>query len=303
MAEIISGKINLSDILDDDTFRISRPAVSEALIQSVKELGLLEKPFLLDDANGLRPLTCHNRILALRRLEAAAVDANVIKRIDPALFAGNTAMKVRRNEVGPAGKCRALAVSQEFNLYDDPGLFCKKILNVSPDILDAEFAARILDLPLALRNYIDIKDAGFKIIRDLVVLPGYMIDWIDRCLGIMQVRINVFKSVVDHLFDLGKKYEHLDLPVLIQGKSDDRHLLEAVNRLRFPEYSRRRERVDMIISSVSSRGVSVDFPEFFESSRFTLNVEMSVRDSADDIRARLDGIDAGKLVELASMLK
>lgn len=303
MPGFISGNIRISDIREDDTFRISRPVVSDALLQSIKELGLLEKPFLLDDGKGLLPVTCHNRILALKRHEADAVDAHVIKKIDPGIFTGNTAMKVRRNEVGPAGKCRALAISQEFSLYNDPALFCKKILNVSPDILDTEFASVILDLPRSLRNYIDIKDAGFKIIRDLVVLPRYMIDWLDGCVEMMQVRINVFKAVVEHLFDLGKKYEHLPLPVFIQGKSDDRHLLEAVRRLRFPEYSGLRDRADLIINAVSARGVSVDFPEFFESSRFVVNIDVDLRDSAADIRARLDAVDAGKLVELASLLK
>lgn len=303
MAETISGIIRISDIRCDDTFRISKPVVSDALIQSLKELGMLEKPYLLESGNGLLPLTCHNRILALGKLGIDTVDSFIIKNFDPVLFINNTAIKVRRNETGPAGKCRAFMIAREFNIYTDHGRFCKRILNVSPDILDPEFAAKILNLPVALKNYIDIKDPGFKILKDLVALPQHMIEWIDYCLGIMQVRVNVFKIVVDHLFDLGKKNPGTALPVIDAAVADDRQLLEAVSRIRFPEYSALRERADNLVEAVTSRGVSVDFPEFFESSKFTLNFDVSVRDSADDIRRRLNGIDAGKLVELASLLK
>jgi hypothetical protein len=303
MAESISETIRISDIRCDDTFRISKPVVTDALLQSLKELGMLEKPYLLDDGNGLLPVTCHNRILALGRLEIETVDAFIIKNFDPAVFINNTAIKVRRNEAGPAGKCRAFMIARKFNIYTDHGHFCKRILNVSPDILDPEFAARILNLPEVLKSYIDIKDPGFKIIKDLVALPQNMIEWIDQCLGIMQVRVNVFKIVVDHLFDLGKKNPLAALPVMDAAVADDRQLLDAVSRIRFPEYSQLRERAGNLINSVTSRGVSVEFPEYFESSRFTLNVDVSVRDSAEDIRRRLNGIDAGKLVELASLLK
>ena len=303
MTEKYSEKIRISGILDDNTFRISRPVVSDALFQSVKELGMLEKPFILDDGDGLLPLTCHNRIQALRKLEAETVDAFIVKKPDPALFTMNTALKVRRNEVGPAGKCRALLISQKYNFESEPGRFCKRILNVSPDILDPEFAAKILGLPETMKNYIDIKDTGFKIIKDLTALPQYMIDWIDGCLGLMQVRVNVFKMIVDQLFDLGKKNEHVILPVMEGGKPDDRQLLETVSRLRFPEYSRLRDRADSLVNAVSSRGVSVEFPEFFESAGFTVNVNVSVRDSVDAIRARFDGIDAARLADLASLLK
>ncbi len=303
MTETISEKISISDIRDDNTFRISRPVVSDALSRSIKDLGMIEKPYLLDDGKGLLPVTCHNRIFALRKLEVDRVDSFILKKIEPGVFINNAAMKVRRNEVGPAGKCRALVIARKFNLYADTGEFCRRVLNVSPDILNPEFAVRILDLPEGVKNYIDIKDTGFKIIKDLTALPQYMIDWIDCSLNLVQVRVNVFKMVVDHLFDLGKKNPHVVLPVMDPAMADDRHLIDAVSRLRFPEYSQIKDRADCLISAVSSRGVSVEFPEFFESARFTVNVDVSVKDSADVIRARFDGIDAGKLAELASILK
>lgn len=303
MEQITPVKVKLCDVRDDDTFRVSRPVVTDTLIQSVRDLGMLERPFLLDDSGGLIPFTCHNRILSLRKLEADKVDAFIIKQIDPAIFINNTSLKVRRNETGPAGKCRAFLLAQKHNLYPDTAQFCKKIINVSPDILDAQLASAVLGLPRQVRNYVDVKDTGFKILRDLVALPEYMISWIAYCLDEMQVRANVFRMVVDYLFDLGGKNDRVLLPFIDEGMRDDRQLLEVLGRLRYPEYSRLRDQADKLLSSLSSRGVSVDFPEFFESSRFVVNFDVSVRDSVNDIRERLDRIDAAGLVKLASLLK
>lgn len=303
MTEIISDKIRLSDIPGDDTFRISRPVVTDALIQSLKDIGMLEKPYLVNDGNCLLPLTCHNRIIALRQLEVEKIDAIVIKQFDPDVFVNNTAIKVRRNEVGPAGKCRAMMIARQYNLYSDPELFCRRVLNVSHGVLDFEFAQSILNLPESVKTYIDIKDTGFKTIRDLVSLPVYVTGWIDNCLDMMQVRVNVFKMIVDHLSDLVKKDQHPALPVFDKEKADDRQLIDAVSRMRFPEYSRLKAVADGLVNALSFKGVSVEFPEFFESGRLTVKVDVSIRDSADDIRARFDGIDEVKIVELASLLK
>lgn len=303
MAETVPVKIPLADICFDDSFRISRPAAGDALSRSLKELGMLEKPWLIDDGGRLVPLTCHNRILALRELGTAEVDSFILKQFDPGIFAGNTAIKVRRNEVGPAGKCKALLIAQKFNMYEDHGQFCKRVLNVSADILEPGFAMRVLDLPDDLKNYIDIKDTGFKIIRDLVSLPQYMIQWLDRCVASMQVRVNVFKMVVDCLFDLGKKNPHVALPVPEAAGPDDRQLLDAFSRLRFPEYSSLKEQAGSLIDAVTSRGVSVEFPEYFEGGSFRLIIDVGVRDSGDDIRARLKSIDTEKLAGLAKLLR
>lgn len=303
MEQMTPVKVNICDIRDDDTFRVSRPVVTDVLIQSVRDIGMLERPFLLDDSSGLIPFTCHNRILSLRKLGEDKVDAFIIKQIDPAIFINNTALKVRRNETGPVGKCRAFLLVHEHNLYPDTAQFCKKILNVSPDILDAQLASAVLDLPGKLRNYVDVKDTGFKILKDLVVLPEYMIAWLTACLDTMQMRANVFRIVVDYLFDLGRKNDRVLLPSIDECMGDDRRLTEMLGRLRYPEYYRLRDQADTLLNSLSSRGVSVDFPEFFESSGFVVKFDVSARDSVNDIRERLDRIDAAGLVKLASLLK
>jgi len=293
----------IKEIRDSDTFRISRPVLNDALVQSVRELGMLEKPVLIDDGNGPVPLTCHNRIEALKKLNAESVESYILKSVDPDIFIRNTALKVRRNEVGPAGRCRALLIACKLGIADDPGSFCKSVLNTSSDILDVEFAERILGLPVNVLDYIDIKDAGFKVIKDLVNLPDYMIHWFDRVIGIMQVRVNVFRTVVDHLFDLSKTTDSVALPEFNAKGSDDRMLLENINRMRYPAYSELKDRAAVLIKGLSSRGVSVAFPEFFESGRFTVNVDVGVKDSADDLKSRLHGIDVERLVELALLLK
>ena len=205
--------------------------------------------------------------------------------------------------MGPAGRCRALLIACKLGIADDPGSFCKSVLNTSSDILDVEFAERILGLPVNVLDYIDIKDAGFKVIKDLVNLPDYMIHWFDRVIGIMQVRVNVFRTVVDHLFDLSKTTDSVALPEFNAKGSDDRMLLENINRMRYPAYSELKDRAAVLIKGLSSRGVSVAFPEFFESGRFTVNVDVGVKDSADDLKSRLHGIDVERLVELALLLK
>lgn len=296
--------ISIDKIIVDDTYRISRPFQPEALIQSIKDFGMIETPVLILGEHGYIPFTCHNRISVLKRLGIVELRASVINSPDPDIFINNAVLKVRRAEVGPVGKAAAILIVRDYFSFEDAAFFCKNVLNASGELLQDGFAEKIVGLPVALRNYIDTKDIGFKTLKDIVSLQPYMLQKIETWINLMQVRVNVFRMIVEYLYDLAKIMENDFLPVFnTEDKVDDKKLLDALFRLRYPDFSALKEVTDKMISGLTFSGVNVDFPEYFEKDYLTLKIDIKRDDTAQDISDKFARIDADKLLNLLSLLK
>lgn len=297
-------KVKISDILDDDTFRISRPARSDQLEQSIRNLGMLEIPVLMKSDGGYIPFTCHNRLRIMKGAGMAEVMTNVIPAPDYGIFVKNTALKAGRGEIGPAGKAKALLIARECFGVNDLRFFSRSVLNTSGELLNPGFAEGIMALPGELVEYIDTRDIGYKIIKDILALPiwitGILAEWVST----IQVRVNIFKMLVDCLFDMRKNVNPENLPRFKpEDKTDDKKLYDTVYRMRYPRYSEMKERADSLLASVLAPGFSVDFPEFFEKDSCVIKIDIRCSDTADDIRNKLSAVDTVGLERLLALLK
>lgn len=303
MANINYDFVSIADISDNNCFRVSRQKPAESLIQSIRELGMLEVPLIVRDGSSFTAFTCHNRLSMLRQLGVSGVRCGILQEPDMELFVRNTALKVRRGEVGPAGKIKSLAAARDFFRYPDMNFFCKNVLNVSDELLKNDFVDRIMALPLSLRDYIDMKDIGFRVIRDIASLPAEMICEMDTWVSSMQVRAGVFRMIVEYLFDLAAMPHAVTLPGFTgEDRVDDKKLFDEIFRLRFPHYSKQKVQADRMVAGLVSPGLSVDFPEYFERDFLTLKIDIKRNEKAGAIAQRLQRIDTAAVEQLLAML-
>jgi hypothetical protein len=134
------------------------------------------------------------------------------------------------------------------------------------------------------------------------------------------MRINIFKKIVEMLLDMANGIANSAAPSGDSGARDERRasfpefsqkfagregekeLLRAVFEARYPEYSALKKRADEIISALSSSGVGIEFPEFFEGGSLAVKITLGKRDGAEAVSRKAEGIDRELLRELLSML-
>ena len=296
----------LNDINDDTHFKISRNSFNPELEQSIRLSGMLEEPHLIQRGDSYTPLTCHNRIKILKAAGVDSLHARVITAPDRGVFMNNVAIKMYKNEIGPMGRLRVLNILE--NDFDVRGTeltdISKKILKIPADISgDSSCIASISRFPESLRGYMDAREVPYKTIRDVASLSPDLVSELNRWVGKIQVRLNIFKLLVEHLFDVWRRdggITPIDDSVI--SSMDDKKLYDYIFRIRYPEYTRRRDMSDVIIRGITGNGISIDFPEYYERGDFTLKINISKRYNSDKIKEVLAGIDIQRLGELISFL-
>ena len=304
----IIADINISDIVYDESFKISKNNYSESLRTSLELSGMLELPYLLKGTCGYQIFTCHNRIRVLQELGVREIRSIIFETLDTEIFMNHLSLKMYRNELGPVGRIKALYLLKSVFKVNESELkeFGLKILKLQPEILEDEernekFMEKLLSLPQAMINYLDDRDISFKIINDILVFPESWIEIISTWLKEIQVRVNIFRVVIDNLFDIYRKGTDISVIKAITY-SDDKTLNDSIFRIRYPQFSRLKNKSDAIINELSRKGLSIDFPEYFEKSSVTLKLEINKKNDISDELKKISAIDVGKLKELMSLL-
>lgn len=298
--------VSIIDIEKNDHFKISRNITSPELVNSIMSSGMLEIPFLIKKNSTYSSLTCHNRISVLADAGIRQVNAYVVDRPSAEIFKRNLVLKVYRNECGPVGRLKAYEIlQQDFGINgDELNGFARKYLKLPAEVIsDSRFVDGIMNLPVSLKDYIDQKDISFRIVRDIVVSGDDVINEISRWLENTQVRQNIFKMLVDFLFDIKKRDGELK-PVEFPGpgKMDDKTLHDIVFRLRYPDYTTKRNEADALISAINSKGVTVEFPEYFERDILSLKFTISKKEKSDRLHELVSSINSEKIESLLKLL-
>lgn len=300
------GTIRVKDILQNERFRISRNFRNPELAASIKSSGMLEKPFLIKTGNYYYPLTCHNRIRLISEIDKDEIDAYVLHSPEYEVFISYFLLKNYRNECGPVGKIKAISILQNEFGIDGSELtdLARKTLKIPHEIFSEEKNLKsIMQLPEALKDYIDIKDIPFRLIKDIISFDEGIIAELSRWVEKVQIRLNIFKMLVDFLFDIRKRdggFEIIEDEVLL--KMDDKALYDYVFRVRYPEYSQKKIEADRLISMLNGKGVSVEFPEFFEKDYISLRFTINRREPGNKIPELVSGIDSKKIDALLELL-
>ncbi|HPX90449.1 MAG: hypothetical protein BWY23_01912 [Spirochaetes bacterium ADurb.Bin218] len=299
----LRSKIYLKDIIENFDFKISKPLIGQELATSLRNNGLLEFPYLLRKQEGYIAFTCHNRIMALKEIGFDSIDAYLLSEPSFDIFNRNLVLKIFRSEVGPIGKVKVISILRKiFNFSDDKVLsYNKSVLKMPHElVLDFNFQERLLSLPSELIAYLDLKDVPFKTIRDLILLNDNILFHIDRWLSTIPVRLNIFKSIVEYLFDIQRGGSISEEIFYSQCFTDDRSLFSFIFSLRYPDYSRRRNRAEAIVKEISGDGLSIEVPEFFERDFITVKFLLKKSDSPEKLKNILEKIKTDDISEIFS---
>ncbi|MCL1834443.1 MAG: hypothetical protein FWG49_08085, partial [Leptospirales bacterium] len=244
------------------------------------------------------------RIRVLQELKAAEISAVILEEPDAEIFINHLSLKMYRNELCPFGRIKGIYLLKSIFKVDESDLkeFGLKILKLQRSILEDEaLMGNMASLPEVLINYIDDKDISFKIIKDILLLPLSWIEVIDTWLKEIQIRVNIFRVLIDNLFDIYR--QGMDISVINSVEySDDKTLNDSIFRLRYPEFSRLKSRSDAIINELSCKGLSIGFPEYFEKRSISLKLEINKKNDLGNELKKISAADVEKLKELISLL-
>lgn len=296
--------VKIADISSNDYFKVSRKNYQSNLVYSLKTSGMLEAPVLIKTDDGYDIFTCHNRIAILRESGIEDLEAVIITNPDVKLFIKHIALKAYRNELGPFGKLKTLTLLNTFFKFEATAVkeFCSKILKLPVDIIEnKDYVNKLFDFPVTLIDYLDEKDMSFKTIKDMSLLPREWLVLVDKWLKSIQVRVNIFRMLVDYLFDMYRRGD--SIAILEQlSFSDDKTLYDTVFRIRYPEFSKLKIKSESIIGELSGGGLTIDFPEFFDRGSFTLKLDLDKRSDCNSQLKKIKEIDVEKLKDLLSLL-
>ncbi len=304
--------MQLSEIdFDDRYYLISRARTGQDFLSSIKDFGVLDPPVVTPAGKKYRVVFGFNRLRALKTLGHADTPVLLMEHVDPEWYVGRALLKCERNECGPIGRLRILIILKEaFSLESrmierigERGLRVPVYFVQNKSLL-----LSAMELPETVKDYIDGKDIQYRTIRALIDLPASAIDRITEWLEAGQIRVNIFKNIVEMLTDICARDG--DIGLIDDGPPDnseapkrwDEHLLGRVFSVRYPAYSGLKAKADDIVKGFSSRGIKVGYPAYFEGD--TLELAVSVRKGEDPakVREKISSLDLSALKELLDML-
>jgi len=292
LSQPVEIPLNHIDI-KDQTFNISRPMQDDSLQKSISESGMLEPALLLENEGRYRIIFGHNRIKAAGKCQLAVVPARVIEQVPMQSYMDGVAKKMYHDELGPCGKCRVLNIVRKYFKADSQKLQnAGNILNVPGNFVrNSENADAVTAFPGELQDYLDVKNAGFRVITGIMALPQPAINFLSEIVQNTQVRLNYFREIVSMMDDILRRDGSLDNVLAIdRDDSDDRRVREeslywSVRKIRYPRYTEMKHMVDEIATMLRQKGVTVNFPPYFEGDACT--VSFVVRKGDDLSRAVL----------------
>lgn len=301
-------RISIREIDRDDAyFKISRNRMDDDLRFSIREFGILDAPVLLDEGSRLRVVFGHNRLEVLAETGAGYADTICLTRLEEEWYIDRLLLKAHRNEIGPVGKVRALAILDEyFGIEPDRRrMIASRGLRVPGDFAVDQFLNRtVRELPLQLRDYLDCRGISFRVIRDLMGLPGGAVEALSSWVSAFPVKVNIFRSLVDMIADI---IDREGWPGSLAAMGDigpggvirnEEELRAAVHGARYPEYEAHRQRADDAAEYFRSRGIRVAFPPFFEGDAVELTVRIARGDDPGEAVKALGTLDTDRLRKL-----
>lgn len=304
-------EISLSSIsLHDTKYKISKPEPTEMLKKSVLQYGIIE-PLLLMYCNGYYTLlTGHNRAALLKDANVISVPARIIDSFQPDIFLEYGLLKNFHNELGPAGKLKLFdLIEKAISANSVIKEHCRTNLSIPPELIrNTDLRNTILDFPSPLLNYIDLKDINFRTIIELAGEQDELLQILSMWVGQIPMRVNIFKSIADMISDIRKRDANIDLlrEIDIEAIQDRRmkelYLVEALRKIRYPEYSELKLRASNIINDIEKTGISVSIPDYLEGDTVSLVFTVSRREGIQKLQEQIQELNYKKIKGLLDLL-
>ena len=305
-----SKRIPIRDInLEDNYFKLSRNNITE-LTNSIASFGALAAPVLLYKESKYSIVFGHNRIKALRELQNEYTDSIVPEDISSGLFLEYAMLKNFRNEIGPIGKVKLLLIMRNYFNFNNERLFAlARDINVPKEFIHKTgILESISAFPDDLKDYIDIRNIGYKTIKNILHLPHDGISLAAQWIKNIEPRVNIFKSLIDFSVDIYKRdktlnaLENIVLDSIQDKRKKENFLYNQIKKIRFPQYIELREKAEKILENLKKNGIEVDFPEYFEGDEICIKYRIRKKEGVDLFRKRINEVDMTALERLMELL-
>jgi hypothetical protein len=306
--------------LDNYDFKISRPCGEERFRESIVSSGILEMPVLFKKNNTYRIISGHNRLRVFKELNASAAGISIPCYVtdfpDADWFIGQAVLKSFRGETGPVGKCRFIYIlKSKFSMNKEDIFTAAKKMQIPDEFADKN--EKVLALPEPLKNYLDLKNIGFKIIKNILRLSDDTCQLLSGWLLYADIRVNIFKNIVDLLADIDKINKTnkmlpglagIDLAAAGDDNSPkisvrkDEMLFREIFKVRYPEYSDLKAKAEKIIKELSKDGLEIEFPEYFEKDEVGVLLKINKRNKIEGFNKVISRINTDALRKLLDLL-
>lgn len=301
--------VSINDIeFENHDFKISKPGINEKIRISISKNGLLELPVLLKNKNCYKIIYGHNRLSVLRQLNYKSVPSIIIDKIDSKAYAEYGILKNYRGEIGPVGKINFIRILKSLLCTDEYLLELSHVMQIPDEAVMGQMPwGNIQHLPQKLMNYIDSKDIGFKIIRNLLLLPDDGMTLLSAWVG-ESFRVNIFKLIVDLIFDINKRdktldeLKQIDNTLINDRREKEEFLYKEIYKIRYPDYTEIKNNADQYINRLRENGVEINFPEYFESDEISVVLKINRRDGIKPFLKKINNIDIYALEGLLDLL-
>lgn len=306
-------EIKVTDLdLSNSRFRISKPLTNERISRIVEMFGSLIVPLVIKGKKGFILLTGHNIIELAVCSGENSIRSIVIDENDPDIYLRETILMNIRGELGPFGRLKSLGILKEYFGIDEARTdeIGRVGYQLPEDFLKrSEFNKKIEQIPPELKEYIERRDISFKIIRNLLKLSGKSVEALSEWVGACNIRVNIFRDLVDMLFDLqrgGKITDELQEPIpheISDQRQYEKTIYERVYRLRYPEYFRLKKKAEKLAAGLQSEAIEIEYPEYFETGSLKLTVTLRKSVDIGEISTRIENLlKSGRLKDLLKLM-
>jgi hypothetical protein len=308
--ELIQIPIDEID-LNERSLKISRNRIDDGFRASIREFGILDPPAVIGEKSPYRAVFGHNRLVVLAELGGSHAICERRPGLDEEWYPGKAILKCARDEAGPAGRLRILRIAREMLHFDRAPLldFATRGLRVpAAYAADNSLLDKVLGLPAVLLDYLDYRDVPFRLIRELARLTDASIARLSEWIAVSPLGLNIFRALVEMLADIEEGGGAAGLPAVPApaGVGDragwEEGLRDAVFTLRYPGLSAARRKADDVVRYCAARGVTVEYPPYFEGDAITIRLALRKGEEPESLRGRFNGIDLERLREILDLL-
>jgi len=304
-------KIDLEEIdLENNFYKFSKKIIDDRLKSIIKDYGVLEPPVLLKRDNIFTIIFGHTVIQILKELGIEYVDSFIMEELNPTLYLNQALLKHYRNEIGPIGRLHLLQILRDtLNLDKNLLSSASKSLQIPEEFIQkAELSERAIGLPENLKDYIDTRDIGYKILKNILSLQNEAITLLNNWIIATPIRTKIFKNIIDMTIDINKKHrsissiKNIDLCQIQDGRAKETFLYQEISKIRYPEYTKLTTKATNIIDKLKKTGVETNFPEYFEGDEIKISLRINTREGMKSFKKRLQNIDINELQKLLNLL-
>ncbi|MFN3567618.1 MAG: ParB/RepB/Spo0J family partition protein [Caldimicrobium sp.] len=279
------------------SYLFSYPERSSLLIESIKEYGLIDLPLLILGEKGYIIVSGEGRVNALKKLSYISFQALIL----PSTLSKAELLLIALE----ANLWRGLNLVEKAFFIEKAELFFPKetLINIlpklgfSPHIKWYYFLKNLLKLEKPYYDLLVKNELNPKMIELLSDLSGYEREEFLEIFHKIKPTFNEQREILETLLDL-KRRENLsslltpELKKILEEKEINlrkKNFFEAIEKIRFPNYYRKKEQIVKIKQNFLEKDIRVDFSPYLEKKEITFYINSK---NFDDLKKKVAFIDS-----------